>query len=68
MVTDSYDAAPEIVFAYRLSVIRTKRAGIEVELFIDEGAFLTGDGTDLQRMVLSPISLRLSYLQPLFSP
>ncbi|RAO64678.1 uncharacterized protein BHQ10_000690 [Talaromyces amestolkiae] len=44
-VTDSYETAPGIVFAYRLSIIRTKRAGVEVELFSDKGAFLTGDGT-----------------------
>jgi hypothetical protein len=48
-VTDSYDTAPEIIFAYRLSVIRTKRAGVEVELFSDKGAFLTGDGTDAEQ-------------------
>lgn len=44
-VTDSYDTAPEIGFAYRLSIIRTNRAGVEVELFSDKGAFLTDDGT-----------------------
>ncbi|KAF3406267.1 hypothetical protein DPV78_000394 [Talaromyces pinophilus] len=44
-VTDSYDTAPGIVFAYRLSIIRTKRAGVEVELFSDKGAFLTCDGS-----------------------
>ena len=44
-VTDSYNTAPEIVFAYRLSVIRVKRSGVEVELFSDKSAFLTGDGT-----------------------
>lgn len=49
MATDSYDTAPEIVFAYRLSIIRTKRAGVEVELFSDKGAFLTGDGTDVEQ-------------------
>jgi hypothetical protein len=46
---DSYDTAPGIVFAYRLFIIRTKRAGVEVELFSDKGAFLTGDSTDVEQ-------------------
>lgn len=47
-ITDSYDTAPRIVFAYRLSIIRTKRAGVEVELFSDKGAFLTSDGANAE--------------------
>ncbi|KIW24022.1 uncharacterized protein PV07_09761 [Cladophialophora immunda] len=43
-VTDSYDTAPGIVFAYRLNVIRTRRAGVETELFSHKSAFLTGAG------------------------
>lgn len=43
-VTDSYDTAPWIVFAYRLNVIRTRRAGLETELFSHKSAFLTGVG------------------------
>ncbi|KAI1880106.1 hypothetical protein JX265_001727 [Neoarthrinium moseri] len=42
-VTDSYDTAPGIVFAYRLHVIRTGRAGSDAELFSHKGAFLTGE-------------------------
>ena len=42
--TDSYNTAPGIVFAYRLSVIRTRRAGVETELFMHKDAFLTGNG------------------------
>ncbi|KAI0405911.1 hypothetical protein F4802DRAFT_596875 [Xylaria palmicola] len=41
-VTDSYDTAPGIVFAYRLHVIRTRRAGLETGLFSHKSAFLTG--------------------------
>lgn len=43
-VTDSYDTAPGIVFAYRLNVIRTRRPGVETELFSHKSAFLTGSG------------------------
>ncbi|KAH8812804.1 hypothetical protein F5884DRAFT_786442 [Xylogone sp. PMI_703] len=43
-VTDSYDTAPGIVFAYQLNVIRTRRAGVETELFSHKSAFLTGAG------------------------
>jgi hypothetical protein len=43
-VTDSYDTAPGIVFAYRLNVIRTRRAGVETELFSHKSAFLTDAG------------------------
>lgn len=42
--TDSYDTAPGIVFAYQLNVIRTRRAGVETELFSHASSFLTGDG------------------------
>ncbi|KAH8719539.1 hypothetical protein GQ44DRAFT_775239 [Phaeosphaeriaceae sp. PMI808] len=41
---DLYDTAPGIVFAYRLNVIRTRRAGVETALFTHQSAFLTGDG------------------------
>ncbi|CAN9109546.1 unnamed protein product [Alternaria alternata] len=41
---NSYDTAPGIVFAYQLSVIRTRRAGVETELFSHTSAFLTGEG------------------------
>ncbi|KAL7933157.1 hypothetical protein V8C35DRAFT_305078, partial [Trichoderma chlorosporum] len=44
MVTDSYETAPGIVFAYRVHVIRYKRAGVETELFQSKGAFMTGSG------------------------
>jgi hypothetical protein len=43
-VTDSYETAPGIVFAYRVHVIRYKRAGVETELFQSKGAFMTGSG------------------------
>jgi hypothetical protein len=42
--TDSYDTAPGIVFAYRLNVIRPRRAGVETALFTHQSAFLSGDG------------------------
>jgi len=42
--TDSYDTAPGIVFAYRLDVIWTQRAGVETSLFTHKSAFLTGKG------------------------
>jgi hypothetical protein len=51
-VTDSYDTASEIVFAYRVHVLRTKRAGVEVELFSDKSAFLTGSGTDEEEPIV----------------
>lgn len=41
-VTDSHETAPGIVFAYRVHVIRYKRAGVETELFQSKGAFTTG--------------------------
>ncbi|KAL6690226.1 hypothetical protein J3F84DRAFT_353538 [Trichoderma pleuroticola] len=44
---DSYKTAPNVVFAYRLHVIRPKRNGnVEVELFSHRTAFLTGEGED----------------------
>ncbi|KAH8744319.1 hypothetical protein F5883DRAFT_590311 [Diaporthe sp. PMI_573] len=43
-VTDSYETAPEIVFAYRVHVIRHKRAGVETELFQSKSAFMAGSG------------------------
>ena len=43
-VTDSYETAPGIVFAYQLYVIRTHRTGPETELFTHQSGFLTGDG------------------------
>lgn len=43
-VTDSYETAPGIVFAYRVHVVRYKRAGIETELFQSRSAFMTGSG------------------------
>ena len=43
-VTDSYDTAPGIVFAYQMYVIRTHRTGSETELFTHESGFLTGEG------------------------
>jgi hypothetical protein len=43
-VTDSYETAPGIVFAYRVHIIRYKRAGVETELFQSKGAFMTGSG------------------------
>lgn len=47
-ITHSYDTAPRIVFAYRLSTIRTKRTGVERELFSDKGGFLTSDGANAE--------------------
>jgi hypothetical protein len=46
--TDSYDTAPGIVFAYRLNVIRTRRAGVETELFSHASGFLTGEGGKIE--------------------
>jgi hypothetical protein len=43
-VTDSYDTAPGVVFAYRVHVVRHKRAGLETELFQSKSAFMTGSG------------------------
>jgi hypothetical protein len=43
-VTDSYETAPGIVFAYRVHVIRYKQAGVETELFQSRGAFMSGSG------------------------
>ena len=43
-VTDSYETAPEIVYAYRVHVVRYKRAGVEMELFQSKSAFMTGSG------------------------
>lgn len=42
--TDSYETAPNIVFAYQLHVVRHKRAGMETELFQSKAAFMTGPG------------------------
>lgn len=41
--TNSYDTAPGIVFAYQLHVIRTRRAGVDTELFSHASGFLTGE-------------------------
>jgi hypothetical protein len=43
---DVYETAPGIVFAYRLHVIRPKRAGAEAELFSDRTAFFSGGPED----------------------
>ncbi|KAM0262302.1 hypothetical protein ACHAQJ_001771 [Trichoderma viride] len=44
---DSYKAAPGVVFAYRLHVIRIKKDGhVETELFSHRTAFLTGEAED----------------------
>ncbi|RFU31061.1 hypothetical protein B7463_g5279, partial [Scytalidium lignicola] len=51
-VMDSYDTAPDIVFAYRMHVIRPKRAGFETELFSSKGAFLTSDGKTEEPIVV----------------
>ena len=51
-VTDSYDTAPGIVFAYQLNVIRTRRAGVETELFSYKSAFLTGPGGKKEEPVI----------------
>ncbi|KAI1742162.1 hypothetical protein F4680DRAFT_41820 [Xylaria scruposa] len=56
-VTDSYDTAPGIVFAYRLHVIRTRRAGLETGLFSHKSAFLTGAAGEAQEpLVLAEAS------------
>lgn len=41
---NSYDTAPGIVLAYQIHVIRTRRAGVETELFSHTSGFLTGEG------------------------
>ena len=52
-VTDSYDTAPGIVFAYQMSVIRTRRSGPETQLFTHGSGFLTGeDGGQEEPLVL----------------
>ncbi|KAI0515127.1 hypothetical protein F5B22DRAFT_203259 [Xylaria bambusicola] len=51
-VTDTYDTAPGIVFAYRLHAIRTRRAGLETELFSHKSAFLTGAGGETQEPLI----------------
>lgn len=43
-VTDSYDTAPRIMFAYQMYVIRTYRARSKTELFTHESRFLTSKG------------------------
>ncbi|KAI0377866.1 hypothetical protein F5Y04DRAFT_263431 [Hypomontagnella monticulosa] len=46
-VLDSYETAPGIVFAYRVTVIRQKRDGsVESEIFSHKTAFMTGTGED----------------------
>lgn len=49
-VTDSYDTAPGIVFAYQMYVIRTHRAGSETELFTHKSGFLTGEGGEKEEL------------------
>ncbi|KAF2670813.1 hypothetical protein BT63DRAFT_423112 [Microthyrium microscopicum] len=44
-VTDSYNTAAGVVFAYRLHVVRPKRAGPQGELFSHKSAFMTGEGS-----------------------
>jgi len=48
-VTDSYDTAPGIVFAYQMYVIRTYRAGSETELFAGKSGFLTGESGEEEK-------------------
>jgi hypothetical protein len=44
-ITDSYNTAPGIVFAYRLHVLRPRReGGADADIFAHRTAFLTGDG------------------------
>lgn len=50
--TDGYETAPGIVFAYRLHVIRPRRAGAEAELFSDRTAFFSGGAEDEQGEVM----------------
>jgi hypothetical protein len=45
-VTDSYETAPGIVFAYRVHVIRYKRAGVETEAFQSKAAFMNGSAIE----------------------
>jgi hypothetical protein len=46
-VTDGYQTAPGVVFAYRLHAIREKRDGsVESELFSHRTAFFSGEGED----------------------
>ncbi|KAI1132235.1 hypothetical protein F5Y10DRAFT_7703 [Nemania abortiva] len=51
-ITDSYHTAPGIVFAYRLHAIRTRRAGLETELFSHKSAFLTGATGEAQEPLI----------------
>jgi hypothetical protein len=41
-VTNTYDTSPNVVFAYRLHIIRPRRARLETGLFSHKSAFLTG--------------------------
>ncbi|KAI1124014.1 hypothetical protein F5Y10DRAFT_285459 [Nemania abortiva] len=41
-VADSYDRVPDIVFAYQLHVVRTRRAGFETRLYSHRKAFFIG--------------------------
>jgi len=52
MLTDSYNTAPEIVFAYRVHVVRPKRVGIETEVYESKSGFMTGPGRDVE---LAPV-------------
>ncbi|GAW14124.1 hypothetical protein ANO14919_035180 [Xylariales sp. No.14919] len=51
-VTDSYETAPGIVFAYRLHILRTVRAGMETGLFSHKSAFLTGAAGEAQESLI----------------
>lgn len=50
--TDTYSTAPGIVFAYQMHIIRTYKAGSEVDIFQHKGAFMTGDGTANEHQLL----------------
>jgi hypothetical protein len=53
-ITDSYDTAPGIVFAYRLNIIRPRRASLETGLFSHKSAFLTGtNGRNEEALVVA---------------
>lgn len=51
-VTDSSNTAPGIVFAYRLHIIRTRKASLETGLFSHKDAFLTGDPGEAQEPLI----------------
>ncbi|MCJ1470419.1 hypothetical protein MMC07_009064 [Pseudocyphellaria aurata] len=48
-ITDYYDTAPGVLFAYQLYVIRTHKTESETELFTHKSGFLTGEGHEQEK-------------------